>query len=98
MELYLTLILVAVFIVTYVACWVFLGPLAESKGYTVTYQRAIPVVNIVGVVVFLVLPRRSPRRRLLTPEQQQRNIRLLTPEQQQRNIRVTRPDERGRYR
>lgn len=86
MELYITLFLVAVFIVTYVACWVFLGPLAESKGYTVTYQRAIPVVNIVGVVVFLVLPRRSPRRR------------LLTPEQQRRNIRVTRPDERGRYR
>ena len=74
------------FLVVYVGSWALLGPLAESKGYMVTWQRAIPVLNSIAVLAFLVTPRRSPRRR------------VLSPEQQKRMIHVTRPDAHGRYR
>lgn len=77
---------VVLFFLIYASCWALLGPLAESKGYMVTWQRAIPVLNSVAVLAFLITPRRSPKRR------------HFSPEQQKKMIRVTRPDAHGRYR
>lgn len=75
-----------VILVTYIPCWIVLEPLARSKGYAVTYERVIPVVNLIAVAFYLVVPRRSPTRRLVTPKEQNKKVRVI------------RPDQHGRYR
>jgi hypothetical protein len=83
----MAVLIVVVLVGTYIGALLIIGPLAKSKGYTVTYESVLPIVNLLALIFFLLVPPRSPRRRVLTPEQQKK-----------KNVRVTPPDEHGRYR
>lgn len=72
--------------ITWVFSWMVLGPVAESKNYSITWLKAIPVANTLILIGLLLVPRRGPR------------TRLITPKQQAKRYKVVRPDSSGRYR